>query len=204
MKTITRRALALKLAKNQIVDLGHISDYPTLLKSLDLSGNGAKRCIRPTHTLPHPHICMQSTRDNSKACSHSDHYRLVNLQYFNLNKNELDEIILETDSPILPTTSSSTTPPADRSLLFPKLQSFSFNNNSLGRLPDGLHRLENLVSLDFSNNPNVKKLPLNLYHLKNLIGMRYKGIGDVEVTNMLDNCNDIGRMLYCLRSTANE
>ena len=198
----------LKLSKNRIKDLGHVSDYPTLIKSLDLSDNGARRCIRPTHQMPRPNRCLQATVDESKTCTHSDHHRLVNLQYLNLNNNELDSIILETEAPSPPPAGASSlamSQPTDHSLLFPKLQSFSFNNNSLMSLPDGLHRLENLVSLDFSNNPNVKKLPLNLYHLKNLIGMRYKGIGDVNVTNLLDNCNnDIGRMLYCLRSTETE
>lgn len=205
---LTPVLLTLKLAKNRIRDLGHFSDYPTLLKSLDLSGNGATRCIRPSHNIPRPPICAQSTADNSKACSHSDHTRLVNLVYFNLNDNELGDINLEThieNQTAMSISSSATVPSLDPSLLFPKLQSMSFNHNALTRLPEGLHKLEYLVSLDFSNNPNIKKLPLNLYHLKSLIGMRYKGVGDVQVTNMLDKCNnDIGRMLYCLRSAETE
>ena len=221
--------LILKMSRNNIKDFGHIGDYPTLLKSLHLQGNQAERAIRPgKHSQA---VCLQHSAGRSRWCTHSDHLRLVNLQFLDLSDNALGKIALEMDSSSLPpgrsqrayteSVTESTVAPSIRPtltvkrrlpstnnaeemvLLFPKLQTLLIRRNQLDSVPAGLHKLERLCSLDLSSNPDIRNLPLTIHHLKNLYSFQYKGIPD-PIVHELDKCQGVGEMLYYLRARETE
>ena len=195
--------LTLKLSKNKIKDFGNISDYPTLLKSLELTKNGGKMCITHRPSMPHGFICLQSSPHQPKRCTHSDHFRLANLQHLNLSKNELEEVVLEVETPTVTALPHPGSPVLEEGLLYPKVHSLFLNDNDLTRVPLGIHKLERLGTLDISNNPRIKELPRKLHLLKNLIGFRLKGIGD-PIISTLETFKDAAQLLYYLRARETE
>lgn len=189
--------MTLKLNQNKITKFGSVSDYPTLLRSLNLSNNNARFGIEPA--LSHERVCLQSQPDQRTRCNHCDHSHLINLQHLNLSKNQLQDVALETRiSSLMPLPHPSSTS-YDHTLLYPKLQSVFLNDNVLVRFPEGIHKQERLGTLDISGNIHIKELPQKLHRLKNLIGFRYQGIGD-PITGTLDTFKDTAQLLYYLRA----
>ena len=189
--------MTLKLNNNSIKDFGNISDYPTLLKSLNLSGNGGKVAIVRSRFPPHGPVCLQSTPDKTLHCNHADHILLSNLQHLNLSKNQLKDVMVESDAPV--SFPHGLTPTHNQSLLYPKVQSLILSENKLRRFPVGIHKLERLGTLDVTDNITIRSLPEKLHLLKNLIGFRYKGIGD-PIIGTLDTFKDTAQLLYYLRA----
>lgn len=184
----------LKLNKNLIPHFGRFSAYPVLLKSLDLSSNEGEVSILPNE-VPHRRVCYQSKTGEVLYCSHTDHWRLANIQHLNLSKNRLKEVIVDQSvPPPLPHSASS-----EDTLFFPKLHSLYLNDNQLTQIPVGIHKQELLGTLDIRDNPNIKELPLKLHLLKNLISFQYKGIGD-PIIGALDTLKDTPQILYYLRA----
>ena len=194
----------LKLNKNRISKFGNFSKYPTLLKSLDLSYNNGRITILPNEIpTPYRRLCYQSKPDQIQKCSHSEHWRLVNLQHLNLSHNSLEEITIELPRPLGSPLPHLNTPGEDDTLFFPKLHSLYLNSNSLGLLPPGIHKQEQLGTLDIRDNPGITELPLKLHLLKNLISFQYKGISD-PIIGSLDTLKDTRQMLYYLRARETE
>ena len=189
--------MTLKLNNNSIKDFGNISDYPTLLKSLNLSANGGQVAIGRSRFPPHGPVCLQSTPEKTLHCNHADHFLLSNLQHLNLSKNQLKDVTVETDAPV--SFPHGSTPTYNQSLLYPKVQSLILSENKLKRFPVGIHKLERLGTLDVSDNITIRSLPEKLHMLKNLIGFRYKGIGD-PIIGTLDTFKDTAQLLYYLRA----
>jgi Leucine-rich repeat (LRR) protein len=197
--------LTLKLNKNQIEDFKCFNDYPTLLKSLDLSNNIATQSIICKEGSPGlASFCLQSKPGQITRCVHIFHWRLANLQYLNYSFNRLRKVMVESkmgDALGLNFTQSTLT--SDTNSLFPKLHSLYLNNNRLTAMPQGIHNLEHLGTLDVRDNPEITELPSKLHHLKNLIGFQYRGIGDPIIAT-LDTFKDTAQVLYYLRARETE
>ena len=190
----------LKLSRNKISDFGTVSDYPSVVKSLELILNNATMCINGASGLLFPH-CYQSQQSSPPiSCSHRIHTSLSELHHLNVSKNKLTEITLEVQT--VSNLASVTVRPSMK-LLFPNLKTFSFSNNELTIVPEGIHKLTSLLSLDISNNVGIRKLPLQIHHLKELDGFQYKGISD-SIVNELDSCKDIGHIRHYLRAKQTE
>ena len=205
--------LTLKLSKNKISNFGQVSDYPPGLKSLDLSNNGAKLCINPTKSGNAP-TCFQSLvlePQISRRCSHSDHNSLHSLHYLNISHNQLRTLVVEDSSLSLsvsqgPASMQATlhTSPTHKEtkeyegILFPKLQTLLVRKNSLAEVPEALHKLDQLASLDISDNESIVRLPLSLSHL-NLYSFNYSGISD-PIVNELHSSQKAWEVLYHLRA----
>ena len=192
----------LKLSRNRIRHFGHVSDYPTQLRSLELIGNNAEICIQPS-TVPSQAVCLQSQLQNPVKCMHGSHNSLNTLQHLNIGRNQLTEIILEVDSPLITESQHPTSPTLTDNMLFPKLQSFMFSQNQISEIPRGIHKLQGLRNLDISKNERIKHIPLKIHQLKDLVGFQYKGISD-PIIHQLDTCKDIGHVLYYLRARETE
>lgn len=211
--------LTLKLGKNSIKDLGHISDYPPGLKSLDLSCNGATKSIRPTKhasaSTCFQLLLHQPSSAVPRRCTHGDHTYLPSLHYLNLSSNKLTTLTVEESSLSPPPISLATSAaqavlaasPSHKEakekerdgVLFPKLNTLLVGKNCLKEVPDGLHKLEQLGSLDISNNESIERLPLSISHLRNLFSFKYAGISD-PIVNELQNCQNVWEILYYLRA----
>ena len=209
--------LSLKLNKNSISDLGLVSDYPPGLKSLDLSSNGAKLCIRPAKLTSTP-VCYQpllTDPQTNRKCSHAEHIHLPSLHYLNLSCNKLKTLLVKdlslVPNPITASTSAQGTEPGSPispthkeakehdGVLFPKLQTLLVKKNSLIEVPENLHALDHLCSLDISENASITHLPSSISHLKNLFSFNFTGISD-PIVNELQNCQNACEILYYLRA----
>lgn len=195
----------LKLSRNRIRDFGKISNYPSVLKSLELIRNGAVFSISGQGVTNNAVRCYQSQPGNVVNCYHRTHGALSSLHHLNMSKNNLPSVDLEqidtAQSPLL--VSSLVSSVSSPNLLFPHLQSLSIGSNKLTHVPGGIHKLTSLLNLDISYNELITHIPLKLYHLKELDGFQYKGVSD-PIVHQLDNCKDIGRIRHFLRARQTE
>ena len=207
--------LTLRLSKNKISNFSFVSDYPPGLKSLDLSNNGANVCISSTKAGSTP-TCFQTLvlePHISRKCSHSDHNSLHSLQYLNISRNKLKTLVIEDSSLSLSVSVSQGlagmqatlhTSPTHKEAkqhegtLFPKLQTLLVGKNNLIEVPEALHKLDQLASLDISDNESITRLPSSLSHL-NLYSFNYSGISD-PIVNEFRSSQKAWEVLYYLRT----
>ena len=188
----------LKLSRNRIFDFKSVSDYPAVLKSLELIRNNAEFCIKGVGSSSAlTSCCYQSHPGSIINCCHKTHASLLELHHLNVSRNQLTEIFLEDEGSVKSPTHSG--PSSSSKLLFPNLKSFSFSYNQLTAVPDGIHKLTGLLNLDISHNERITVIPLKIHLLKDLDGFQYKEVGD-PIIHQLDSCKDIGHMRHFLRA----
>ena len=171
----------LKLARNVIINLGHFSDYPPLLQSLDLSNNGITRGISPS-TSNTPNIkCIQSQLAIGQSyCTHYMHTNLNCIKFLYLCNNRIDDLQIESQKEEDFELSQASTDEGvtglspEPELLYPKLQILKISNNSLERFPENIHRLSNIRELVVSGNPRIREIPPMIHKLTSLFTFRYE------------------------------
>lgn len=199
--------LTLKLARNSIVDLGTVLDYPSLLQTLDVSNNGITRGIQP----PPEQVkieCLQSQLvERHLQCVHYQHNRLDGMRFLYLCGNHIEDLLIENPIPPAPDVFASQVVSDNEaqseednpSLLYPNLQTLKISNNSLVRFPENIHRLTCLRELIVSGNERITELPHGLHKLASLFTFRYEGIRN-PIIRELAHLRTTAEVLYYLKA----
>lgn len=196
----------LKLTRNSITHLGHLSDYPSLLETLDVSKNRIKQCIQPS-LQPPKLVCVQSQLINEHkqaTCSHFSHDRLDHLVILSLTDNQLVTVVLEGhegaggehDKKDFQDFRDNR---RSNWLLFPKLQSLRLGNNNLKEFPRGIHKQEQLCELTVDGNTGITQIPSNLHLLHSLFMFKYEGVSD-PILPQLKSCGTTAKELLFLKA----
>lgn len=199
----------LKLAHNQITNLGTFADYPSLLQSLDVSHNGITRGIEPVSETTDIE-CLQSRLVNERhiRCLHYEHKILSSLKFLYLCGNHIEDLHIEDQGPTniesSPThsTEEEPNPPEEADppgLFYPKLQALRISDNSLVRFPENIHHLTKLRELVVSGNARIMELPPSLHKLTRLFTFRYDGIQD-PIIRELAHLRTSAEVLYYLKA----
>ena len=191
----------LKLARNNVTDLGHVTDYPPFLQTLNAMNNGITRRIRPCFEATNI-SCLQSQLSTAPAtCSHMRHENLASLKFLYLSNNRLQEFQIEYEQPNMDFSQAETDndPPTTPRLLFPRLQGLRVSHNRLVELPENICKLVKLCELQFDGNTGIEKLPPKLYELTSLFTLKYEGISD-PIVQELRNFKGAPEILYYLKA----
>lgn len=197
----------LRLSQNAITNLGYFSDYPSLLQSLDVSGNGITRGVQASPEDADTQ-CLQSqlVEGGSVLCTHYHHENLRALKFLYLCDNRIEDLEIECPRP--DTDNSQTIseendmPPSERDppgLLYPKLQALKISDNSLVRFPVNVHRLTKLRELVVNGNERITEIPNGLHRLTSLFTFRFDGIRD-PIVQELAQYKNTAEVLYHLKS----
>ena len=195
----------LKLNSNCITHLGHLSDYPSTLITLDVSKNAAVQCIQPSPEPPKV-VCIQSQLEHkSGSCFHFSHTSLSKLKFLYLNHNQLTNVLLETQAGGGRENTGGDMEEEGRGrkrggsgggggggggeqpikeLLFPQLQSLRLSNNQLQQVPQSVHKHKGLCELAIDGNLGISHIPSNLHNLTQLFVLKYTGVSDPVVDEL--------------------
>ena len=207
----------LKLNSNCITHLGHPSDYPSTLVTLDVSKNAAVQCIQPSPEPPKV-VCIQSQLEQkSGSCSHFSHASLSKLKFLYLNHNQLTSVLLETQAGGGRNNAGGNVEEEERGrkrggsgggreseqptmeLLFPQLQSLRLSSNQLQQVPQSVHKQRELCELAIDGNPRISHIPSNLHNLTQLFVLKYTGVSD-PVVDELKRFETAQQMLIYLKT----
>lgn len=194
----------LKLNENCITHLGHLSDYPPMLGTLDVSRNALVQCVQPSSQPPKV-VCIQSQLEHKRSsCSHLNHTSLPQLKFLYLGDNQLTNLLLEAE--VVEGAEGERAGGGGKGggqpklqLLFPKLQSLRLSNNRLNEVPQSLYKHERLCELALDGNTEITHIPSNLHVLTDLFILKCEGISD-PIVSELKSCQTTPEVLLYLKA----
>ncbi len=151
---------SLNMTSNQITSMDIIHDIPQGMRNLNLKGNKiANVCqARDENLSCGSIICLLATSNKRSYCNHSSHKILEHLNRLVLDDNLISHFpVLKKfrgDSDL-----STFSYQAQGYPLYPNLATLSLVSNCLTSIPEHLHFMKHLGSIDFSKNVKICELP---------------------------------------------
>jgi len=184
----------LNLSKNKLKKLCDIQELPAALVRLDLSHNWLSSSDTIPFTYSPAGSCFIS---QNVSCCHMLHCELPQLKELFLSQNHnlsaLNFTYLPPDNLLLSLHGDHNF----EQVFFPNLKKLQIDYCQLRQLPCRLDLMENLHSLDISNNP-IRRIPLEICNLEKLEELKYDNILD-NLAYELDQHKTITAKRYYLK-----
>ncbi|OXA37186.1 Leucine-rich repeat serine/threonine-protein kinase 1 [Folsomia candida] len=188
----------LNVSYNNLKFMGHVGEYPTDLKQLDLSHNQIERWFySPDNKATLKLFCYGCTVDEVNVaedrCIHKRHVRMDHLKTLLLSGNLLTNIMVHNnnneDSLALDDTTTSTTSTstssgavesigkksANKNLWFPSITMIDLSDNKLNEVTPKVAELTSLSVLNLSGNCDINDLPPEMGLLSRMWNLNITG-----------------------------